>query len=67
VTQIAIVGPGAIGCSIAVWLAQDARHDLTLQTRSELQDLEAQTPEGLLRATPRVVRDASAAATTGAS
>ncbi|KQW42251.1 MULTISPECIES: 2-dehydropantoate 2-reductase [unclassified Roseateles] len=58
-TQIAVVGPGAIGCTVATWLAQGPRHVLTLQGRSDLGTLEAETPQGLLRASPRVVRDAA--------
>lgn len=57
--RIGVVGPGAIGCAVATWLAQDPGHALTLQARSDLVDLEAHTPHGLRRASPRVVRDAS--------
>lgn len=58
-TRIAVVGPGAIGCTVATWLAQDAQHALTLQARSDLDNLEADTPHGIKRASPRVVRDAA--------
>ena len=58
-TRIAVIGPGAIGCTVATWLAQDLQHTLTLQARSDLCDLQAETPRGRLRASPRVVRDAA--------
>lgn len=58
-TQIAIVGPGAVGCIVAAWLAQDRRHTLTLQARSAVGDLEIESPKGLVRAAPRVVHDAA--------
>src|SRR5438105_2792704 len=57
--RIAVVGPGAIGCTVAAWLAQDPGHSLTIQARSGLGDLEVQTPHGLLRASPCVVHDAA--------
>lgn len=58
-THIALVGPGAVGCTVATWLAQDGRHRLTLQARSDLGDLEVASPQGVVRASPRVVKDAA--------
>jgi 2-dehydropantoate 2-reductase len=55
--SIAVIGAGAIGGTIAGWLAQDATHQLTLCARSPLDDLEIETPEGTIRAAPRILLD----------
>ncbi|MEO6276741.1 2-dehydropantoate 2-reductase [Roseateles sp.] len=51
--DIAVVGPGAIGCTVLAWLAQDARHRLAVVARSQLDGIEVQTPDGLLLAAPQ--------------
>ena len=55
--SIAVIGPGAIGGTIAAWLAQDAGHRVTLCARGPLDLLEIETPEGMIRAAPRVLTD----------
>ncbi|MEO6216554.1 MAG: 2-dehydropantoate 2-reductase [Sphingomonas sp.] len=60
-TSIAIIGAGAIGGTIAAWLAQSPGHAVTLCVRTALTDLEIETPEGLIRASPRVICDPGAA------
>ncbi|MEP7005403.1 MAG: 2-dehydropantoate 2-reductase [Sphingomonas bacterium] len=60
-TSIAIIGAGAIGGTIAAWLAQSPGHAVTLCVRTPLTDLEIETPEGLIRASPRVICDPGAA------
>ena len=60
-TSIAIIGAGAIGGTIAAWLAQSPGHTVTLCVRTPLTDLEIETPEGLIRASPRVICDPDAA------
>jgi 2-dehydropantoate 2-reductase len=55
--SIAIVGPGAIGCIAAAWLARGDRHAVTVCARSPLTDLEIETPDGVLRASPLVLTD----------
>jgi 2-dehydropantoate 2-reductase len=57
VTSIAIVGPGAIGGTLAAWLAQDPRFSISLCARSPLTDLVVETPQGTLKATPMVFTD----------
>ncbi|MBO9713851.1 2-dehydropantoate 2-reductase [Sphingomonas sp.] len=59
--RIAVIGPGAIGGTVAAWLAQDPAHDVTLCARTRLAALEIETPGGAIRATPRVVTDPAAA------
>ena len=57
-TSIAIVGPGAIGGTLAAWLAQNPNHDVTVCARSPMTDLVVETPQGTIRATPKVLTDA---------
>ncbi|MBO9623656.1 MAG: 2-dehydropantoate 2-reductase [Sphingomonas sp.] len=57
--RIAVIGAGAIGGTLAAWLAQT--HDVTVCARSPLTDLEVETPEGPIRAAPRILTDPAAA------
>lgn len=50
-----MIGAGAIGGTLAAWLAQS--HDVILCARSPLADLEIETPGGLLRAAPTILTD----------
>jgi 2-dehydropantoate 2-reductase len=59
-TTIAVIGPGAIGCVAAAWLAEGG-HEVTLCARTALTELVVETPDGPLRATPLVLTDPSAA------
>jgi 2-dehydropantoate 2-reductase len=54
-TRIAVIGAGAIGGTLAAWLAQN--HDVTVCARTPLADLEIETPERTIRATPRILTD----------
>lgn len=56
-TSIAIVGPGAIGATVAAWLAQEADHEVSLCVRTPVDDLVIATPDGEIRATPRILTD----------
>ncbi|MBB4840042.1 2-dehydropantoate 2-reductase [Sphingomonas kyeonggiensis] len=53
--RIAVIGAGAIGGTLAAWLAQS--HDVTVCARSPLADLEVETPEGVIQAAPRILTD----------
>ena len=53
-TSIAVIGPGAVGGTLAAWLAQNGEHDVTVCVRTPFETLEVQTPEGPIIATPRV-------------
>src|ERR1044071_4741555 len=55
--SIAIVGPGAIGGTVAAWLDQGGRHEVTLCARTPLTDLTIDTPDGMISARPRVITD----------
>ncbi|HVU18552.1 MAG TPA: 2-dehydropantoate 2-reductase [Candidatus Didemnitutus sp.] len=58
---IAIVGPGAIGSVMAVWLGQTGRHEVTLCARRTVSELLVETPQGPLRLRPTVITDPAAA------
>jgi 2-dehydropantoate 2-reductase len=60
-SNIALIGPGAIGGTVTAWLAQDARHTLTVATRIAIDRLEVDTPYGAITARPRVLTEASQA------
>lgn len=53
-TSIAVIGPGAVGGTVAAWLAQDPDHDVTVCVRTPFETLAVETPEGPITARPRV-------------
>ena len=60
-TRIAVIGAGAIGGTLAAWLAQG--HGVTVCARTPLADLEIDTPKGIIRAAPNILTDPAAATT----
>ena len=56
-TSIAIIGPGAIGGTVAAWLAQNPELKITLCARTPLDDLRVETPSGVITAKPKVLTD----------
>jgi 2-dehydropantoate 2-reductase len=52
--SILLIGPGAIGATLAAWLYQDDRHQVAVAARTPFTSLEVQTPEGVIRASPTV-------------
>ena len=56
-TRIALIGPGAIGATVAAWLAQSPALALTLCARTPFDRLEIETPEGPVTAEPEVLTD----------
>jgi 2-dehydropantoate 2-reductase len=48
--RIAVIGPGAIGGTVAAWLDQEPRHELVLCARSPFQKLRLETPGGTIEA-----------------
>lgn len=52
--SVAIVGPGAIGGTVAAWLAQGGDLELTLCARTPLKRLRIETPYRVVEAAPRV-------------
>lgn len=59
--SIAVIGPGAIGGTLAGWMAQNPAHALTLCVRTPFEGLEVETPSGLLTADPRILSAPDAA------
>ena len=53
--RIAVIGPGAIGGTVAAWLGQDPAHAIQLCARTPLGSLQVDTPDGPLAARPSVV------------
>lgn len=60
-TTIALIGPGAIGGTVAAWLAQNPAFAVTVCARTPLDDLRVETPVGVITATPEVLTDAASA------
>lgn len=59
--SVAVVGPGAIGGTIAAWLSRSPRVGaVTLCARTPLDRLVVETPVGRIEARPRVVTDPAA-------
>lgn len=58
-TKIAVIGPGAIGGTLAAWLA--LRHDVTICARHSFEQLVVETPSRRLVSSPPVLTDPSAA------
>src|SRR3954468_23244165 len=56
-TRIAVIGPGAIGATVAAWLAQSPELALTLCARTPVDRLEIETPGGTISAEPEVLTD----------
>jgi 2-dehydropantoate 2-reductase len=54
-TKIAVIGPGAIGGTVAAWLMQRPDNIVTVCTRTRLDQLKIDTPQGPLTARPRVL------------
>ena len=54
-SRIALVGPGAIGCTLAAWLGHSSVHELVICARTAFARLEVETPEGPLVAAPTVL------------
>jgi 2-dehydropantoate 2-reductase len=61
VARIAVVGPGAIGGTVAALLAQRPEHAIQLCARTPFDGLIVETPHGLINAHVPVVTDPSAA------
>ena len=53
-SSITIIGPGAIGGTVAAWLAQDKANRISICARTPFDRLELDAPEGQLLATPQL-------------
>lgn len=62
--SIAVIGPGAIGGTVAAWLSRSpAAGALTLCARTPVATLRVQTPQGLIEAQPTVLTNPAEART----
>ncbi|PTY08051.1 2-dehydropantoate 2-reductase [Opitutaceae bacterium EW11] len=59
-STIAIVGPGAIGGTVAAWLCQAARHDVVVCARTAFEEILLETPEQKFTARPTVLTSPAA-------
>jgi 2-dehydropantoate 2-reductase len=59
--RIALIGPGAIGGSVAAWLAQSAGNEVTLCARTSFEQFRIETPKGPITASPHILTDAGEA------
>ena len=56
-TTIAVIGPGAIGGTVAAWLAQNPAFTVIVCARTPLDDLRVETPGGVITAEPTVLTE----------
>lgn len=56
-TKVAVIGSGAIGGTIAVWLSRTSNIELTICARTPVAELMVKTPLGEMRASPIVLTD----------
>lgn len=56
-TSIALIGPGAVGGTVAAWLAQSTDHALALCVRTPFNSLTIDTSEGQIVAAPPILTD----------
>lgn len=57
--SISVIGPGAVGGTIAAHLALEARHTLCLAARTPFESLEVEVGGRVLRSTPAMITDPS--------
>jgi 2-dehydropantoate 2-reductase len=60
-TSIALIGPGAVGGTVAAWLAQNPELSVAVCARTPFDSLEIETPAGRISATPKVFTNPSQA------
>jgi 2-dehydropantoate 2-reductase len=53
--NIAVIGPGAIGGTVAAWLAQTPKNAVSVCARTPFDQLRIDTPRGMLTARPKVL------------
>lgn len=60
-TRIAVIGPGAIGGTVAAWLAQDPANEVTVCARTAFEALRLDAPGGSIEARVPVLTDPASA------
>ena len=61
-TTIAVIGPGAIGGTVAAWLSQNKALDVVVCARTPFDELVVETPQGTITAQPKVLTNPADAA-----
>lgn len=57
--DITLIGPGAIGATLAAWLSQNREHEVSVAVRTPFDSIVLDTPGGRIEASPRVLTDPS--------
>lgn len=60
-SRIAIIGPGAVGATLAAWLGRAGQHEVFLCSRRPLSGLTVETTAGLITARPTLLTDPATA------
>ena len=60
-SRIAIIGPGAVGATIAAWLTHTGQHEIFLCARRPLSGLTVETTAGIMAIQPTTLTDPAAA------
>ena len=55
--SITLIGPGAIGATLAAWLSQNPANEVSVAVRTPFDSLEVKTPERVIVASPRILTD----------
>lgn len=55
--NITLIGPGAIGATLAAWLSRESQHRVTVAVRTPFDSIVLDTPGGRIEASPRVLTD----------
>ena len=55
--SITLIGPGAIGATVAAWLCQNPGNEVSLAVRTPFDSLQITTPERVICARPRVLTE----------
>jgi 2-dehydropantoate 2-reductase len=55
--NITLIGPGAIGATLAAWLSQNREHDVSVAVRTPFDSIVLDTPGGRIEASPRVLTE----------
>jgi len=56
-TEVTVIGPGAIGGLVAAWLCRNPQNSVTVAARTAFATLTLETPSGTIGANPRVLTD----------
>jgi len=56
-TDITLIGPGAIGSTLAAWLSQNPDHRVTVAVRTPFDSIVLNAPGGILSASPHLLTD----------